>query len=276
MAAAMTFAHLIRTSLAAGVERLLSLPLHLLRSQRDAPNPPFLTLLFLTFLSAYGASGAWGYAALFSSFRDRAHADLRHYYELFYLSQFFFPLIPAFYATRYKSAVGTLGKTSSRPIIAFLVAAPLLLWNLATAARHCGLMSGYAQHPEDLSFLYKQIWTAVVPYPVLSVVLLYSLLSIGVAPLIEELFFRGFFLNQAYRRFPLPVAILLTSAGFALFHPSAYRSGQLLFTYFINAVFFALLRVTSGSIYPPIICHVLLNILVISPKWLLAFHYHSR
>jgi membrane protease YdiL (CAAX protease family) len=263
-------------SVAETVRTKLTTPLQLLHSQRDAPNPPFFVLLLFIFLFGFGASGVSGYAWLLPPFRHWATANRDLYYETFYFSQLLIQLIPAFYAKSYASAVGTSKAPAFKSMIISVIGAPLLLWNFATAARHVGILIGWSENAVAVTYMFNQIWSVLTPKPTFPLILLYSLLTIVVAPLIEELFFRGFFFNHAYRRCPLSVAIVLTSAVFALLHISPHRSGESLFVLFVNGVIFSLLRVSSGSIYPPMICHILINILVMLPKWTSAFLYFTR
>jgi membrane protease YdiL (CAAX protease family) len=78
-----------------------------------------------------------------------------------------------------------------------------------------------------------------------------------IAPITEELVFRGFLWNSC-QRFLNPVAVwLLTSLLFSVYHMSLVQSVALLFT----GSFIGLLRWTSRSIWPAIAAHFSNNLL---------------
>jgi membrane protease YdiL (CAAX protease family) len=81
------------------------------------------------------------------------------------------------------------------------------------------------------------------------------IVSVLIAPVCEELFFRGFLLQGLRLSLPTWGAILVTSLIFAAAHASL-GSFVLLF---ILAVFLGMLRVVTGSIWPGVILHTLNN-----------------
>ncbi len=83
------------------------------------------------------------------------------------------------------------------------------------------------------------------------------LAAVLVAPICEEIFFRGFLLMGLRNNMPTWLAILLTSLVFAFAHLSP-GSFVLLF---ILAIFLGILRVTTNSLWPGIILHALNNAL---------------
>ncbi len=84
-----------------------------------------------------------------------------------------------------------------------------------------------------------------------------------VAPLLEELIFRGY-LFRAWRRSALGLSgtLLLTSALFALAHWGQYGTEQLGFL-FVFSVMMGLARERSGSVLLPVFLHALGNLLVV-------------
>ncbi len=82
------------------------------------------------------------------------------------------------------------------------------------------------------------------------------LMAVGVAPMVEELFFRGIFygaLRQAWGAIPAACAV---SFVFALLHPQGVLGIPLLFT--LGLVFSAL-REWRGSLIAPVVAHALVN-----------------
>jgi uncharacterized protein len=103
-----------------------------------------------------------------------------------------------------------------------------------------------------------------IPNPAVSLVKRYApwfliLYVVVLAPLIEELFFRGFVfagLRQRYRR---PTAALLSATLFALLHLQWTRFVPLA----VLGVLLATLYERSNSLWPPIVTHALVNLVAL-------------
>ncbi|HRZ12928.1 MAG TPA: CPBP family intramembrane metalloprotease [Kiritimatiellia bacterium] len=85
--------------------------------------------------------------------------------------------------------------------------------------------------------------------------LLLFLLAVGLAPIFEEIFFRGILLTLVARRWGTAVAVVAVSALFAAVH------GHLpsLLPLFLIAVAFSLGYIFSGSLLVPVTMHALFN-----------------
>jgi len=87
-----------------------------------------------------------------------------------------------------------------------------------------------------------------------------GLLSVTLAPLMEELFFRGFLYPVLARRLGLPVAVFLTALGFALLH-----GAQLMFSWgpvlviFLVGVVLTMVRAKTNSVAAGVIIHMAYN-----------------
>jgi membrane protease YdiL (CAAX protease family) len=81
--------------------------------------------------------------------------------------------------------------------------------------------------------------------------------AVVVAPICEEIFFRGFLLPGLQRSMPAWLAIGLSSLIFAAAHASPGSFALL----FILAIFLGILRVATNSIWPGVILHTLNNAL---------------
>jgi membrane protease YdiL (CAAX protease family) len=82
------------------------------------------------------------------------------------------------------------------------------------------------------------------------------ILAVGLLyPIVEEFFFRGVFLGVARRRIGTAAAVVVTSVIFGVIHT------QYSFPIWAiaDALLFALCRVSSGSIYLPMLFHVVGN-----------------
>lgn len=87
-----------------------------------------------------------------------------------------------------------------------------------------------------------------------------------IAPMVEEIFFRGFVFAGLRSQYGWQRAALLSAAIFALLHftPTA------ILPIFILGYIFALLYQLSGSIWPAILMHILTNSLALGAAYLMA------
>jgi uncharacterized protein len=87
-----------------------------------------------------------------------------------------------------------------------------------------------------------------------------GILSITLAPLMEELFFRGFLYPVLARRLGLPIAVFFTALGFAALHGS-----QLMFSWgpvlviFLVGVVLTLVRAKTNSVAAGVLVHMAYN-----------------
>jgi len=87
-----------------------------------------------------------------------------------------------------------------------------------------------------------------------------------IAPLVEEIFFRGFIFAGLAPRFGWQRAALISAFIFALVHLSLTA----LLPIFILGYIFALLYYLSGSLWPAIFMHILTNSLALGAAYLVA------
>lgn len=76
-----------------------------------------------------------------------------------------------------------------------------------------------------------------------------------IAPVAEEVLFRGYLFQKLQKRAPLWLAIFMTSLTFAVVH-FAWNVG---FDVFVLSIVLCLLRVVTGSLWAPILLHMLKN-----------------
>lgn len=94
----------------------------------------------------------------------------------------------------------------------------------------------------------------------ISSLILFLLLTVLITPLVEEIFFRGFLFQWFAGRKPVWLAALISSAMFGASHiipPQAISAALMSFV-------IVYLYVASGSIWPPIVCHITNNLISIS------------
>ncbi|MFQ6057404.1 MAG: lysostaphin resistance A-like protein [Anaerolineae bacterium] len=141
--------------------------------------------------------------------------------------------------------------------------------------RAFGLMAGYFA----LAFLINGTWAAIaslLDWQVQPNVLPFfgggvgglaiALLAGGVvAPLVEELFFRGFLFAGLWGRFGFRWATVVSASFFALVH---FMPGALI-PVFALGIFFCLLYSQTGSLWPSVIMHGIMNTLALLAAFLL-------
>lgn len=84
-----------------------------------------------------------------------------------------------------------------------------------------------------------------------------TLFGVSLAPLVEELFFRGFFYPVAARRLGVPAGAVLTALGFALMHSSQLASawGPLLVLFLVGMAL-TVARILTRSVVPGLLIHI--------------------
>lgn len=87
-----------------------------------------------------------------------------------------------------------------------------------------------------------------------------SLFGVTVAPLMEELFFRGFLYPVLARRLGLPMAVAFTSVAFGLIHaPQLGRAWGPVLVVFLVGVALTLTRAKTKSVASSILVHIAYN-----------------
>lgn len=87
-----------------------------------------------------------------------------------------------------------------------------------------------------------------------------SLFGVSFAPLLEELFFRGFLYPVLVRRFGMALAVLMTAAGFSLIHaPQLGRAWGPVLVIFIVGMALTLARAITKSVAASLLMHMAYN-----------------
>ena len=87
----------------------------------------------------------------------------------------------------------------------------------------------------------------------------------AIYPIAEEWFFRGFLLALIGRKAGVTVAVLATSVLFTALHSVSGPSLGAL-QIFTDGLFFAVARLRTGSLYVPIVCHVVGNTIAVAQR----------
>ena len=93
--------------------------------------------------------------------------------------------------------------------------------------------------------------------PIQSGSFFFSILGIGIlAPIIEEILFRGIIMYQLKKLFPIQIVIILQGILFGVYH---FNIIQGFYAAFLG-IYFGFLAYKSNSIWPAIIAHMMMNI----------------
>jgi membrane protease YdiL (CAAX protease family) len=94
------------------------------------------------------------------------------------------------------------------------------------------------------------------------------------APLLEELFFRGFLYPSLRRGFGLTVGVLLTALAFAAIHGAQLGYAWApVFSIFIVGVVFTMVRVRTNSVAASFLMHCGYNFALFAALWVASDHY---
>ena len=87
-----------------------------------------------------------------------------------------------------------------------------------------------------------------------------SILSVTLAPLMEELFFRGFLYPVLARRLGLPIAVFFTALGFALLHVAQLgRAWGPVLVIFLVGIVLTIVRAKTNSVAAGVLIHMAYN-----------------
>lgn len=88
--------------------------------------------------------------------------------------------------------------------------------------------------------------------------ILWYLVPLIVAPVIEEWLFRGVLLSKLNKMFPFKYSNVICAFIFSLFHLEIY-----LLPYFLNGLIYGWIKTKNNSLYSAIILHILYNLIAV-------------
>ncbi|MGB7556202.1 MAG: type II CAAX endopeptidase family protein [Candidatus Korobacteraceae bacterium] len=105
---------------------------------------------------------------------------------------------------------------------------------------------------------------------------LMAIFGMTLAPLLEELFFRGLLYPVLRRAFRLSIAIMLTAAAFAAIHGTqlGYAWSPIL-SIFVVGIVFTVTRVRTNSVASSFLMHCGYNFALFGMLWLASDHYRN-
>jgi membrane protease YdiL (CAAX protease family) len=163
--------------------------------------------------------------------------------------------------------------------ISVLTLLPLFLYHLSSSVQGIqatiALSSFGGEARETLSSIHDETWGRLAYGSSLAGVVCSSVMSFT-APVLEELVFTGFVLNATAKQYGFVVAVVSTSACFALVHVFQFGVGQHLALLFFAGLTYAGIRVLSGSLLLAVFGHCTINVVIFLPKWAIAVLHFSR
>lgn len=229
----------------------------------------FLALLPFAFLASK-LIVLMGYAALRPLLGWRARADAAQFDTLFLLVQqcvlYAFVLVFLFLLARFQHRTPfwkSLGweKPTIRQAAGYLaggitlaVAASLVLWLL----------------PDAQSFPLEKLFDSRLASFALSA------FAISLAPLLEEVFFRGLLFAVVENAAGWPLAAVISAALFGALHaPEYWHAWHHLMMIFAVGMVFSLARGLTGSLVPSVLLHIGYNSLIVTSLFLSTQHFRA-
>jgi len=101
-----------------------------------------------------------------------------------------------------------------------------------------------------------------------------SIFGVTMAPLFEELFFRGFLYPVLARRTGITLGVVLTAIGFAVLHASQLAGAWApLLMLFLVGLVLTLVRVVKNAVAPTFLMHVGYNLTLFTLLWVATDHF---
>ncbi len=182
-----------------------------------------------------------------------------------------------YFGCRYSTALRTPGaKISKRQLgLSGLVLLPLVAWyllNLPSFFFSLSMLMEMRAGPdrvEVIADLHERVWGQLAYGSSGQGIIFASVLSL-VVPFYEEMFITGFVGNFVTKRAGLTAAIILIPCVFAAAHVPAFGFGKHLIGLLCAGACYMLIRVLTGSVRYSIAAHVVVNIVIFIPKWIIA------
>lgn len=105
---------------------------------------------------------------------------------------------------------------------------------------------------------------------------LLAIFGVTMAPLMEELFFRGFLYPALARPLGVRWSVIITAAGFALMHsPQLANAWAPLLLLFVVGLVLTVVRVRSGSVLPGFFLHAAYNLTIFTEVFFQTDHFRN-
>lgn len=259
-----------------------SLPHRSILIQISAPQPDLLTLLLCLIIPSWGPR-------VLSQLLMRWPAMIRvasthpKSYALGSLCVAVILLLSAavYLGARYRSALWIpQPKLDHRMLLVTCALLPLFLFHFSTCIPpiHSLIaalgLPAKAQSKEALAVLYHANWDPLA-FGGSAIGVLASSAAYLLTPPYEEIIFSGLLANATARSLGVWVCLFVTPACFALAHTIQFGFGAHLVSFFLGGLTYTIMRLWSGSLPLAIVSHLLINVLLLAPRWLIALFYFN-
>jgi membrane protease YdiL (CAAX protease family) len=258
----------------------LRFPHPIIVEQIRAPQPHILTLFASFFVPAWLLTLLTGGLNHWNAFVAYQRYHLSEYHLIFLTLQFALLLgFVVFLTVRYPQALWIPRPQFSRnTLLCVCLVIPILFFEISNWKSAASVMEilSKVRNPleikKDLAAAHNMIWGRLVGGPSFIGVIWSSVLSMT-APVLEEMVFSGLFANAVARAFGVMAALLFTPTCFALAHTLQFGLGQHLLPLFFAGLTYTAVRFMSGSLRLAIFSHLLVNFVILTPKWMIAYLY---
>ena len=182
--------------------------------------------------------------------------------------------------TRYRTALWQpQPRWSVRWLGALVIIAPLLAYYLSTLLPRIDAFIFFWKfsHMDEvrrvIAELHGKAWGRLGSGESVIDVIRIATLSLIMAPVVEETLFTGLLTNRLTRRFGVTAALLVTPFAFVAGHMFLVSFGLDAILLFFAGLSYVAVRMYTGSLIASVVCHAVVNAVIIAPKLVIAFLY---
>lgn len=255
-----------------------SFPHPIVLQQASAPRPHLLALLFFYAVPAWLLTPVTVRLMHWSAFAEFASIHNAAYKFTFFAVQVCLSCaVIVFLTKKYPTALWLpKPQLKNRRLLPAMLVVPLLAWHFRAwfAMARIFIITSAQDHAvakQIIESMHNSIWVGMAYGASFTGVICFSLLSAIMAPLFEEMLVNGLLANAFVRSFGVSAALICTPVCFALGHVPQFGFGQQIIPIFFMGLTGILIRFYSGSLKLSIFTHILMNIVILAPKWAVAF-----
>jgi membrane protease YdiL (CAAX protease family) len=261
----------------------ISFPHQSIKYQAAACQPGFLKLALFWLLPAQAPKALTWCLSSLGFFSTWASAHPNAYLTCFFLLQVLLTGWATIHSLRgFGPALYSKGNRFwSHRLLWLFLALPLLQFYgrdisaFSDSLKQMAEVAGPGQLEPAIHELHERVWKALAYGSSWLGVIYFSFFTLSAA-FFEEAVFSGFVCNRIGTHMGWVAALLLTPLLFSLVHLPVMNKPTALLMLYAAGLTYTAIRLLSGSIYLAISAHVLINIYVMLPKWLLAWlHFRS-
>jgi membrane protease YdiL (CAAX protease family) len=245
------------------------------------PQPNILILLLAFSVPAWMLTVATGLLMRSDSYARLTQQYPDQYLLIFFMLQMLLSvIISAWLGFKYRAALWR--PTPLPPLRSFvpvLLLLPLLLWYGLSGASstivllcNTALIGDQEQVRNMLTQIHDQVWSEMAYGPSIIGVACSSASTL-LFPVLEEIVFTGLLANAIYRKWGFSATVTVVPIVFSLAHLPAFGFGAHIFPLLLACGAYTAIRLTTGSLLYSLAGHLLVNCVILLPKWLIAVRH---